>query len=202
MSLLKSLYSADLDSRGCRTGSTLSVEVRDIRYKTAACQILIRLSTYPIRSKAFALASFVRIRSCSRSPLANPTTSPLHVIQDSMTSEAIVIPEEDVRRGGAVSIFPTVIHKNYASVNQGAVDLTAEYNAEMNMDMSTHTIARIPGIGPTHVTALCIPHCLDDRLEIMTRFTELTFLNDGMHTLNPSNGLLVLISRLLRRRRA
>ncbi|KAL4748997.1 isoprenoid synthase domain-containing protein [Aspergillus terricola var. indicus] len=49
------------------------------------------------------------------------------------------------------------------------------------MKLDTHTIANLPNLGPTHVTALCIPHCLDDRLSLMTRFCELTFLNDDYY---------------------
>ncbi|KAL4998432.1 isoprenoid synthase domain-containing protein [Aspergillus recurvatus] len=98
-----------------------------------------------------------------------------------MTSKAIVVPEEDVRRGGGVSIWPTLIHANYASVVEDAVKLTEEYTAEFQVKLNTHTIANLPNLGPTHVTALCIPHCLDDRLSLMTRFCELTFLNDDYY---------------------
>jgi hypothetical protein len=59
-----------------------------------------------------------------------------------------------------------------------------------------NTIANIPNLGPTHVTALCIPHCLDDRLSLMTRFCELTFHNDGMspawHKSHSTNGCRLL----------
>ncbi|KAL6232167.1 isoprenoid synthase domain-containing protein [Aspergillus navahoensis] len=96
-----------------------------------------------------------------------------------MASKAIVVPEEDVRRGGGVSIWPTLIHANYASVVEDAVKLAEEYSTEFQVKLDTHTIANLPNIGPTHVTALCIPHCLDDRLSLMTRFCELTFLNDA-----------------------
>ncbi|RDW65762.1 bifunctional terpene synthase/polyprenyl synthetase family protein [Aspergillus mulundensis] len=109
--------------------------------------------------------------------------SQIHSIEIStpMTSTAIVVPEEDVRRGGGVSVWPTEIHANYASVVEEAVQLTEEYTAEFGIKLDTHTIANLPDIGPTHVTALCIPHCLDDRLSLMTRFCELTFLNDDYY---------------------
>ncbi|KAL4736037.1 isoprenoid synthase domain-containing protein [Aspergillus similis] len=62
-----------------------------------------------------------------------------------------------------------------------AVKLTEEYTAEFHIKLDTHTIANLPNLGPTHFTALCMPHCLDDRLSLMTRFCELTFLNDDYY---------------------
>ncbi|PYH89575.1 terpenoid synthase [Aspergillus ellipticus CBS 707.79] len=50
-----------------------------------------------------------------------------------------------------------------------------------NTDINTHTIVDIPGLWVTHVTALSMPHCLADRRSIMTRFTEITFLNDDYY---------------------
>ncbi|KAL4908473.1 isoprenoid synthase domain-containing protein [Aspergillus multicolor] len=106
----------------------------------------------------------------------------LHILNSApMTSKVIVVPEEDVRAGGGVSVWPTEIHANYASVVEDAVKLTEEYTAEFGIKLNTHTIADLPNIGPTHVTALCIPHCRDDRLSLMTRFCELTFLNDDYY---------------------
>ncbi|KAL4936253.1 isoprenoid synthase domain-containing protein [Aspergillus oleicola] len=98
-----------------------------------------------------------------------------------MASEAIVIPTDAVKRSGCVSIWPTLIHPHFESVNDDAIKLTEEYNAEMQINLNTDTIAQIPNLGPTHVTALTIPYCLDDRLALMTRFCELTFLNDDYY---------------------
>ncbi|KAL4932000.1 bifunctional terpene synthase/polyprenyl synthetase family protein [Aspergillus undulatus] len=95
-----------------------------------------------------------------------------------MASPAIVIPEDVTKQSGCVSIWPTRIHPHYDLVNDVTTKLTKEYNAEMEVNLDTHTISTLPKLGPTHVTALIIPYCLDDRLALMTRFCELTFLND------------------------
>ncbi|KAL4952492.1 isoprenoid synthase domain-containing protein [Aspergillus filifer] len=50
---------------------------------------------------------------------------------------------------------------------------------KLQTKLTTHTIAQIPNFGPTHITALTIPYCLDDRVSLMTRFCELSFLNDA-----------------------
>ncbi|KAL4787196.1 isoprenoid synthase domain-containing protein [Aspergillus varians] len=98
-----------------------------------------------------------------------------------MPSEAIIISEDAIKQSGAVSIFPIAIHGDYELVREDAARLKDEYKIEMNVDLETHTIATIPGLAPTHVTPLSIPYCRPERLSIMTRFCELTFLNDDYY---------------------
>ncbi|KAL4790963.1 isoprenoid synthase domain-containing protein [Aspergillus venezuelensis] len=95
-----------------------------------------------------------------------------------MSSEAITISKDAVQQSGCVSLWPPLIHPCYRDVNDDAIKLTREYNAELQTKLTTHTTAQIPKFGPAHITALTIPHCRDDRLSLMTRFCELIFLND------------------------
>ncbi|KAL4790061.1 terpenoid synthase [Aspergillus venezuelensis] len=85
-----------------------------------------------------------------------------------MASEVIAISESARKKAGTVSVFPVLIHTDYARVIE-------------DTSIDTKTIANFPELGLAHVTAFTIPLCRPDRLSIMTRLTEITFFNDDYY---------------------
>ena len=97
-----------------------------------------------------------------------------------MASEVIVISDHARKEAGTVSVFPLLIHTDYARVIEDVRKVEDQFNSEMKTSIDTKTTADFPELGLAHVTAFTIPYCRPDRLSIMTRLTEITFFNDGM----------------------
>ena len=97
-----------------------------------------------------------------------------------MASEVIVISDHARKEAGTVSVFPVLIHTDYARVIEDVRKVEDQFNSEMKTSIDTKTTADFPELGLAHVTAFTIPYCRPDRLSIMTRLTEITFFNDGM----------------------
>ncbi|KAL4964478.1 bifunctional terpene synthase/polyprenyl synthetase family protein [Aspergillus stella-maris] len=98
-----------------------------------------------------------------------------------MASEVIVISESARKKAGTVSVFPVLIHTDYARVIEDVRKVEEQFNSEMKTSIDTKTIANFPELGLAHVTAFTIPYCRPDRLSIMTRLTEITFFNDDYY---------------------
>nr|A0A1Y1C7Q5.1 RecName: Full=Quiannulatene synthase; Short=QS; AltName: Full=Bifunctional sesterterpene synthase EvQS; AltName: Full=Quiannulatic acid biosynthesis cluster protein EvQS; Includes: RecName: Full=Sesterterpenoid synthase; AltName: Full=Geranylgeranyl diphosphate synthase; Short=GGDP synthase; Short=GGS [Aspergillus stellatus]BAX76657.1 quiannulatene synthase [Aspergillus stellatus] len=98
-----------------------------------------------------------------------------------MASEVIVISDHARKEAGTVSVFPVLIHTDYARVIEDVRKVEDQFNSEMKTSIDTKTTADFPELGLAHVTAFTIPYCRPDRLSIMTRLTEITFFNDDYY---------------------
>ncbi|KAL3462799.1 isoprenoid synthase domain-containing protein [Aspergillus heterothallicus] len=98
-----------------------------------------------------------------------------------MAVQPLVVPGEQTKRSGVVSIFPNIIHPLYALPIDDLKKLQTDFNAQVQMEIDTKTIAELEGFGEAHVTAFAMPYCLPERVSLITRFTEITFLNDDYY---------------------
>ncbi|KAB8227105.1 uncharacterized protein BDW43DRAFT_294912 [Aspergillus alliaceus] len=96
-----------------------------------------------------------------------------------MTTYATHMPQDVVKQSGTLTRFPTAVHRDHALCLEAAHKIRHDFVSKVDVELNAKTIGDYPVLGPVHVVAFTIPECLPERLQIMTRFTDFTIMNDG-----------------------